>query len=175
MLLDYYPNRHKYEKNQQMQDALQPSIDGISEAYGDFINQLFVHSSTWGLELFEESLGLYPSTKMSLSDRRERVMSRLRGVGVTTVEVLKNVAESFSNGLCEIREYYDEYRFEIVFTGTIGRPNNLTLFTAMIDEIKPAHLACSYIIVYRIHGALTEYTHEDLSAYTHHQLREEDI
>ena len=76
--------------------------------------------------------------------------------------MIQNVAESFSNGAVDVLEYPAEYRFEIKFTGTLGIPPNLDDLSAALEEIKPAHLAYDYIILYRTWGELEEKTWDEI-------------
>ena len=64
--------------------------------------------------------------------------------------MMKNVAASFVNGDIEIIEYPSEYCFAVKFTSKTGVPYNIADIQAMIEEIKPAHLAVEYIFTYRL-------------------------
>ena len=50
----------------------------------------------------------------------------------------------------EIIEYPSEYCFAVKFTSKTGVPYNIADIQAMIEEIKPAHLAVEYIFTYRL-------------------------
>ena len=116
-------------------------------------------------------MGLETDVSKTYAYRRERIMSKLRGSGTTTTAMIQNVAESFSNGEVTIIEYNDEHKFEVKFTGTIGMPLNMDDLTAAIEEIKPAHLAYTYVYIYTTNQTLSAYSHAQLSAYSHYQLR----
>ena len=77
-------------------------------------------------------------------------MSKLRGTGTVTKSMMKNVAASFVNGDIEIIEYPSEYCFAVKFTSRTGIPYNISDIQAMIEEIKPAHLAVEYIFTYKL-------------------------
>ena len=77
-------------------------------------------------------------------------MSRLRGTGTVTKTMMKNVAASFVNGDIEIIEYPSQYCFAVKFTSRTGIPYNIADIQAMVEEIKPAHLAVEYIFTYRL-------------------------
>ena len=98
----------------------------------------------------EEDVGLVPDTSADIETRRGRVLSKLRGTGTVTKTMMKNVAASFVNGDIEIIEYPSEYCFAVKFTSKTGVPYNITDIQAMIEEIKPAHLAVKYIFTYRL-------------------------
>ena len=153
--------------------ALDPQTAALWAARDGLLEQLNVTTATWGLEAWERALGIAVDVGRPVEYRRTRVMSKLRGQGTTTVAMIKNVAESFSNGAVEVVEHPEEYRFDIKFVGTVGIPPNLDDLTAAIAEIKPAHLAYDYIILFRTHAELSGRRHGELAGYTHDQLRNE--
>ena len=113
-------------------------------------NQFFVILSDRGIKSHEEDVGLVPDTSADIETRRSRVLSKLRGTGTVTKTMMKNVAASFVNGDIEIIEYPSEYCFAVKFTSKTGVPYNIVDIQAMIEEIKPAHLAVKYIFTYRL-------------------------
>ncbi|MCL2060877.1 MAG: YmfQ family protein, partial [Oscillospiraceae bacterium] len=129
-------------------------------------------SATWGLRLWEESLGIEPDISKPEAFRLARIESKLRGLGGTTAGMIANVAESFSNGSVDIAEHAAEYRFDVVFTGTVGIPPNMADLTEAIEGIKPAHLAFSYVFTYRTWGMVSHTKWGAAAAYTWNQLRE---
>ena len=141
MLIDYYPRRHTGGKIEKMQRAFQPSVDALPTAFGDFINQLFVGTATWGLDYFERDLGLLSNNNLSIAQRRERIVARLMGTGVTTVAVVLDIAETLSGKECVVAEHPENYSFDIEFLGKPGSPVNIDTICSAVDEIKPAHLA----------------------------------
>lgn len=155
--------------------ALQGTLDRQTQALwtaeGGLIDQLDVSKATWGLAYWEKSLGLETDLERPDEYRRTRILSKLRGQGTTTVAMIQNVAESFSNGAVDVLEYPAEYRFEIKFTGTLGIPPNLDDLTAAIEEIKPAHLAYDYVIIYRTWGDVKGYTWSQLKSRTWADVR----
>jgi Uncharacterized protein conserved in bacteria (DUF2313). len=149
--------------------------DALLEAKSDLFSQVNVSTATWGLNIWEKTLGIEPDVSKPYAYRRSRIMSKLRGAGTTTIAMIQNVAESFSNGEVTIIEHNNENRFEVKFTGTIGMPPNMDDLTEAIEEIKPAHMSYSYIYIFTTNQTLHAYTHSRLSAYTHYQLRNEVI
>ena len=113
-------------------------------------NQFFVILSDRDIKHHEEDVGLVSDTSSDIGTRRGRVLSKLRGTGTVTKTMMKNVAASFVNGDIEIIEYPSEYCFAVKFTSKTGVPYNIADIQAMIEEIKPAHLAVEYIFTYRL-------------------------
>ena len=155
-----------------LQGAYQHWSDALQAARDDLMAQMNVATATWGLVSWEKALGLTTDATKSNDYRRTRIMSKLRGQGTTTKAMIENVAESFSNGDVTIIEYSAESRFEVKFVGTLGIPPNMDDLTAAIEEIKPAHLAYSYVYLYRTWDMLASYTWAQLADYTWEQVRE---
>ena len=113
-------------------------------------NQFFVILSDSNIQNHEQDVGLTPDPSADIDTRRGRVLSRLRGTGTVTKTMMKNVAASFVNGDIEIIEYPSQYCFAVKFTSRTGIPYNIADIQAMVEEIKPAHLAVEYIFTYRL-------------------------
>lgn len=156
----------------ELQGAFNTQAEAVAAMKNDMFAQLDLHTATWGLKYWEKAYGLKTDVSKPYDYRRTRILSKMRGQGSVTKDMIQNVAQSFSNGQVEVIEHNDEYQFEIKFTGSLGIPPNMEDLTAAIEEIKPAHLAYNYVIIYRTHAQLTQYTHAQLAAYTHTQLRE---
>ena len=116
----------------------------------DLSKNLYVKTATWGLDLFEEELGLITDKSISYEERRERILAKKRGNGTTTKAMIKNVAEAFSGGEVEVVENFNDYSFIVKFVGVKGIPKNLTLFKNMIEDIKPAHLNYELAFTYTV-------------------------
>ena len=175
-LIDYLPNfYHNSEEVKNIQASIEVEHSLLQDKIVDLLDQLFVNTATWGLEYWEKYLGLDIDRNETLENRRSRIMTRLRGQGTVTKEMLKNVCSSFSGGEVEIIEISNEYRFVIKFIGTIGIPKNMSYLSKSIDEIKPAHLSYTFEYTFNTYEVLKRYTHNQLSNYTHIQIREEAL
>lgn len=157
-----------------LQSAMGMAVDAAERARDELMQQLDMSTATWGLSTWERAYGITPDTSMSTERRRSKLMSKMRGQGTTSVAMIKNVAESFVNGIVEVVDIPDEYRFEVKFVNTIGRPPNLDDVAAAIEEIKPAHLLYTFIFLFRTYRLLREYKNSKLSKYTIRNIREED-
>ena len=145
-----------------LQDALEPEALALWTAQGGLMDQLCVNTATWGLQYWEQTLGITVEQGKDLEYRRSRIRSKLRGSGVTTVALIESVAESFSNGDVAVTEDPQAYRLEIKFVGTIGIPPNLEDLTASLREILPAHLAWDYVMVYNTWDMTAQHTWDEL-------------
>lgn len=144
----------------------------IKESIDDLVNNLYVDTATWGLDYFEEELGLEIDKSKTYKERRERIKAKKRGNGTTTIKMLKDTALAFECGEVEVAEMYNDYIFKLKFISQKGRPKNLDDFKNAIDEIKPAHLAYILEFMYNTHQELKIKTHQELSQFTHQEIRE---
>lgn len=117
-------------------------------------------ASGWGLELWERAYGLTVDYSLDEERRRSRVMAKVKGVGATTMDKLRGIAGAFSQSAVEIVELFDQYRFEIWYTETIGPIAHPEDLAAIVNELKPAHL--EWAVKYRqtcpapVYGACVE-------------------
>ncbi len=174
-LVNYLPDRYLGGMGALYQLAAQPLMDAQETAHDAFVLQLDPTTATWGLASWEAALGLSTDLTKAYDYRRTRVISKLRGAGTTTVAMIQSVAESFSNGEVAITEHPEAYAFDVTFVGTVGIPPNLEDLTAAIEEIKPAHLAYTYVYIYNTYGDLAGKTYGTLAGYTYGELREGEI
>ncbi len=135
--------------------------------------QLFPSTASgWGLELWERAFGISVEREKDEQFRRTRIISKIRGQGTTTLEMIRVVAAAFVNGDVEVIEHSGQYSFTVKFVSIIGVPPNIQDLTAAILEIKPAHLTFDYQYTYRTWGQLQAYTWGQLSGNTWADLRE---
>ena len=151
-------------------DALEIEDNILFENVEDLKNQFFVDDATWGLDNWEKMLGLSKNA-FDYQTRRENIKAKMRSRGTTTMSVIKNICEAYSNGEVEINVNHSDYSFEISFISTIGVPLSFEEMDRVVNEIKPCHLAHSYKFNYNTHSDISNYTHEQLANYTHDEIR----
>jgi hypothetical protein len=123
-------------------------LDTLNDDLGNLQAQCFVDTATWGLGMWESFLGIKTDENKSFIDRRSFIKSKIRGVGTVTVEMMKNVANSFKNGDVDIIENTAPNTFTVKFIGSLGIPPNLQDCKNAIEDIKPAHLKVVYVFSY---------------------------
>ena len=151
-------------------DVLEIEDNILFENVEDLKNQFFVDDATWGLDNWESMLGISKNNN-DIQTRRENIKAKMRSRGTTSIEVIKNICEAYSNGIVEINVDHANYSFEISFISTIGVPLSFEEMDRVVNEIKPCHLAHSYKYNYNTHGDISKYTHEELVNYTHEEVR----
>ena len=150
-LLSYLPSfYHNSDIIKVFMESNNIEVDTLKAYVEDLNKNLYVKTATWGLDLFEEELGLITDKSLSYEERRERILAKKRGNGTTTKAMIKNTAEAFSGGEVDVIENFSDYSFIVKFVGVKGIPKNLTLFKKMIEEIKPAHLNYELAFTYTV-------------------------
>lgn len=112
----------------------------LNDAVKDVFNQFFIDTATWGLARWEKICGLPTYEDKPYDERRAMIKSRIRGVGVVTVSLIQNVAESFLGAEVDVFERFDTYTIEVVLVGKRGIPFNVEDIRKAMRDIIPAHL-----------------------------------
>lgn len=166
-LKEYLPGRLLSLPVRDFLDAFQPHIDALAAACeGVRENELYAQTADQWLPLWERAYGIPAEPEKDIAFRRSRLMSRIRGAGTTTAEMIRQVVASFSNSDCEVAESPEAYRFEVRFTSTIGIPPNMDDVIAALEEIKPAHLAYQIVYLFRTWKSWADTTWDEAKAMT---------
>ena len=169
-LINKLPSFYDNDITKPIQDSLGIEADNVNNKVDETLKQFFVDSATHGLDKWEKMLGI-PKNNYDYQTRRENIKAKMRSRGTTTVAVIKNICEAYSNGIVEVIVNHSDYSFVIDFVDTIGVPKAFTELDKTIEEIKPCHLAHSYKFNYNTHLDISNYTHEQLANYTHDEIR----
>lgn len=144
-MLSYLPKY--YETSRVMRALLEAEgleFDKLRQALDETLNQFFIRTATWGLDRWEEEVGLPVTPDQPESERRDKIISRLRGYGTATISVVKQVAEAYDNGAIDIIEDHSAYTITVRFVDTTGVPPNLDDLKAAVRAVVPAHLDILY-------------------------------
>ncbi len=152
-------------------------FDLVRQAIDDVLNQFYVRTATWGLDRWETELGLPPDPSLTDDERRDRIISHLRGFGTCTIAVTKSVAESYDKGEIDVSEDFAGYTVTIQFVDTLGVPTNIDDLKKALRAVIPAHLEIMYEYRYLTYDMLKDYgfTYDQLRAFnltlTYDQLK----
>lgn len=155
----------------EIQLAIEGQYNALSDAVDNLGNQLYINSATDELAGWEQFYGVETDITAPIEYRRTKIIAKIRGSGTSTVEMIKNVAESFANGEVDVTEQSDQYVVTITFVSTKGAPPNIDDLKRAIEDVIPAHLSINYVYIYTTHAELTSYTHSQLAQYTHAEIR----
>lgn len=138
-MIDYVPKYyHESDTAVNVIDREADEIIELNEEVADLLDQFFVETATWGLKFWERAVGIKPDENRSLDRRRARVKSRLRAKGVTTKEVIRNIARTHSQDV-KVTQDPTNYEFTIEFLNPLDNLD-LTEVNSDMNEVKPAHL-----------------------------------
>lgn len=155
-------------------DTESAQIEKLNADAEDVLNQFFIDTATWGLANWEAFCGLPTDESKPISQRRELLKSKVRGVGTVTVGLIKSVAESYNNGQVDVIEDNANYTVTIKFVSTYGVPDNLDDIQKALRDIIPAHLAVNFSFMFVTYDtAKSTYVNYDAivaTGYTYSQL-----
>lgn len=172
MLLNEYVPKYLLSKTfKTVYEVQQTELNSYNKAIENIKNQCFIDTATWGLKYWEQLLDIPTDTTRPYDFRRSVIKAKIRGQGTVTVSVIKNVAESFTNGEVEITENIKPYTFEVKFVGTKGIPPNIDDLKESINEIKPAHLLVEFKFTFNTWQMVSGKTWAEVSSLTWEQLR----
>lgn len=146
-----------YETSRVIRSLMQAEgteVDKLRETLSGTLDQFFVRSATWSLDVWESELGLPPAPEQPASERQDRIVSRIRGVGTATNRVVKEVAEAYNNGEVQVIEDPQAYSVTIRFVSTRGIPPNLADIQTALRDTLPAHLTVNYEFSYLVWSEL---------------------
>ncbi len=92
----------------------------------------------------EKDAGLIVNDTLDDETRRAKVLTRLRGSEVLTVEALKELVKLYEPGGANVTEIYSDYTVMVDFLSHTGAPENIVEIINAIYEVIPAHLALRY-------------------------------
>lgn len=146
-LMSYLPENYPASRETVVfQEALQPEVGVLWEARDDLLAQLDPYSATWGLDLWEDALGLSNGQGLDLDTRRRIIVAKLQGRATTTPQVVKDVAETLLGVPVGVVEVFDEYTVLLATpAGFLPKPKAAHL-RAQLRDIMPAHLDFQIVI-----------------------------
>jgi uncharacterized protein YmfQ (DUF2313 family) len=151
-----------YENNVTMAELQGLLTDRVSTLIADLsgtVDECFLETASKLLSRYEKVCGVDVDVSKSDTFRREILKAKIRGIGTVTKQLLMETAASYSNGDVEVIENPAHYSLVVKFTGTLGIPPNLDGLKAAVEEIKPAHLAFSFLYTYMTWAAFESYAH----------------
>ena len=134
-----------YQESKIMQSILDTQgieIDAVRDKLKDILNQFYVDTATWGLDLWERELNIQ-DTSGDYAERRNRIKLYLAKPVSVTPQFLCTLTNRYLNDKsAAIIEHIPDYCFDVCF-------NNGSLFDweglqEAIEIYKPAHLGVKY-------------------------------
>jgi len=118
-------------------ELLNKALDGI-------LAQFFIDTATWGLNLWDEFLGL-KTEAYPLEERRRLLKSKLTMQPPVTRERLKKLLEGVADS-ADVIEHHEEYSFDVVLLVKTKLKTTFEKILEQIEDNKPAHLSYQLIL-----------------------------
>lgn len=116
----------------------------------EITNQFYIETATWGLSDWERILGLKPDAGDNYEQRRNRILLKLQGRQVSTLDFMARLCARYTvDKAAEIEEHNEENRFRVYLH---GGTSDLPGLREALETYKPAHLG--YDICYTLYGDL---------------------
>lgn len=113
----------------------------------DLINQCFISTATWSLDIWEKEYGIISNENDSLETRRSRILAKKKGWLTMTVDNIRNICNEFVDKTTVVT-HNEDYYFELFLENiNKGFTNFLQDLVNIIEELKPAHLGAHYELV----------------------------
>lgn len=116
------------------------SLEAKAALY-DVMDQLFVETATWGLDLWEQQVGIETDRGLSHESRRGAIKQKLVASGQTTSEMVRQLAETITGYEARVHINQD-YSFSLEFLGEKTELADIDVeeLRSVVEQIKPAHL-----------------------------------
>lgn len=140
-MFSYGPNEYRdYSESKAIIESEAEELELLNERIADVLKQFNISTVTWAIEVYEREVGVEPDNSKPLEQRKSVVISKMRGAGTTTKELVEMTAKAYSNGDVEVTEDNANYNVIIKFVSQYGIPSNMNDFESTLRSILPAHL-----------------------------------
>lgn len=172
-LINYLPPFvQEYQEVKAIMDAEQFVFEkGWTDTENVFNDQYIQNATENGISRYEKILGITPKGTYTLDDRRFNVLARMNEQLPYTLESLKNSLTSLcGKGGYSIRLDADKY--ELTVKLALANENSVAAVNLLLDKMLPANIV-KKVMLFNTYAILGDFTHEQLSEYTHNELRTE--
>ncbi|MBU3098753.1 MULTISPECIES: putative phage tail protein [Clostridium] len=118
------------------------------------LNQFFTDTTDTMIERWEAEFGILSNTNLTLTQRRNKVLAKIRGRGVSTISAIKSIAQSYVDTV-NVIENNPDYSFLLDLVSSSGFPYILSDLYSSVEEMKPAHLKANYKMTSKTCDSLT--------------------
>ena len=154
-MLGYYPTViQSILEFQAIIQAEYPEIKNLHDSREDVLSNAYLSTmSETRIEQWEKLLNIKPLSGSTVSDRRETIISRIRGQGKLNTDLIKSIVKTFTGGDC--RTWIED---STLFIGLLPSGNKEYILDNLVQEIKiklPAHLNCNILKTWQTWGDIT--------------------
>ena len=157
----------------QITQGEQPEVDGLWVACQNTLDDQFVlYATENGVKRWEKVMGIIPKETDTLDERKFRIISKMNQELPYTIAKLK---ESLTT-LCGEGNFYIDLQaanYHIEVKLALSNKNNYDDVVDLLSKVVPANLTQWVQIMYNDHEIIGQFTHTELTSYTHERLRNE--
>lgn len=174
--LNYYP---EYLQNiaefKELSRVVDKEIEKLQEAINNALKDRFIRELTiYGILRWESILKITPKGTETLDDRRFRIAARLFDELPYTMIVLKEKL-SLLCGKDGYKVNLEQTKYKITIKVELTAKHQVEEIRKVLAKMIPANMLQYVELIYNQHQTFYKYTHAELHAKTHNQLREEVI
>lgn len=175
-LIEYLPLFiQNYNEIKRIMGAEQLDIESAWVSAENVMNDQFVAGATEnGVKRWETILHITPKATYTLEERKFSILTRLNEQLPYTIDTLKTSLTS----LCGENGYaldLDSDHYELLVKLALTNKNNFESVTNLLNKIIPANIVTNVELMYNKHELLSRFTHSQLAARTHEEMRSEVI
>lgn len=172
-LLSYIPDFLKeYEEMRVAQELIQPEIQRLeAETEIVFNNQFISSSDSKSIKRYEKMLLIQSLPDDTLTDRRFMVLSKWNRMIPYTKITLKQKLSI----LCSENGFTLDIDPKKVITVRVALKSKKNFYDVkeMLEEFVPCNMVIDLDLLYNQHNLLCKFTHKQLKAWSHRQIRNE--
>lgn len=149
----------------------QTALENIEIKITDIKSNIFLDTSTWGMNIFEKDLNIEYVEDKTTDERKAIISAKWRGAGKLTLELIQDTVKAYTTNVVSVR-----FNGTIIidFSDKIGVPNDVDSLMKSVEDIKPAHLGVDYIFRYRTWGDLQPFTWKAIDKYSWKNVKEKE-
>lgn len=150
-----------------------PELEALWTAIENARDDQYIPSLTIsGIKRWEKILGVIPKADETFDDRRFRILNRVNESLPFTYRFLEN---QFTI-LCGEKGYrlqLDHGNYTLVVRVELTSKSKYNDVEALLKRVLPANIVIDLSLMYNQHKDIARFTHEQLHAWTHEQIRSE--
>ncbi len=149
----------------------QTALENIEIKITDIKSNIFLDTSTWGMNIFEKDLNIEYVEDKTTDERKAIISAKWRGAGKLTLELIQDTVKAYTTNVVSVR-----FNGTIIidFSDKIGVPNDVDSLMKSVEDIKPAHLGVDYIFRYRTWGDLQPFIWKAIDKYSWKNVKEKE-
>lgn len=173
-IIEYLPEFiQEYREIEEVMNSEQVELDELWIEQTNTLNNSFVmDADEVGVSRYESMLGIIKKPTESLEDRKFNILVQINEQLPYTMTALNSKLEN----LCGVNGYViilSSAIYTIAIKVALTAKNNFYAVQEMMKRILPCNLIYTVSIIYNQHETLAAFTHGQLAAYTHSDIRNE--